>query len=173
MKIFATQLQGIFQSIATKQEEAFEDASRLLLQAVSGTGTLYVAAVPPLKGTAYSLCSHPDAPEGIVYTDSIPGDMQETDRLLLLADSKDSNEISSWHKTAAQAAASSVMIGPDSGKDQIELDPLDVWLSTFVRGGLVPSDTGEKHGDPTALAALFTGQLLFLYMQEMLEELSS
>lgn len=173
MKIFATQLQGIFQSIASKQEEAFEDASRLLLQAVSGTGTLYVAAVPLLKGTAYSLCNHPDAPEGIVYTDVIPDDLQETDRLLLLADSKGADELSLWHKTASRAVASSVMIGPGSGEDQIELDPLDVWLSTFVRGGIVPSDTGEKHGDPTALASLFTGQLLFLYMKEMLEELSS
>lgn len=172
MKIFATQLQGIFQSIASKQEEAFEDASRLLLQAVSGPGTLYIAAAPPLKGTAVSLCSHPDAPEGLVFTEDIPSGMQEADRLLLLAD-KDSNNMISWQEAAGRVSASSVIIGPASAKESAELEALDVWLDTFVRGGIVPTDTGEKHGDPASLAVLFTGQLLFLYMQEMLEELLS
>lgn len=171
MKIFATQLQGIFQSIASKQEDAFEDASRLLLQAVSGPGTLYIAAAPSLKGTAVSLCSHPDAPEGLIYTEDFPSEIQEGDRLLLLAD-KDSSVLS-WQEKAGQASASCVIIGPASAQENTELEALDVWLATFVRGGIVPTDTGEKHGDPTSLAALFTGQLLFLYMQEMLEELSS
>ncbi|WP_252312605.1 DUF2529 family protein [Sinobaca sp. H24] len=172
MKIFATQLQGIFQSIASKQEEAFEDASRLLLQAVSGTGTLYIAAAPPLKGTAVSLCSHPDAPEGLVFTEDIPSGMQEADRLLLLADQESSNMLS-WREAAVHASASSVIIGPASAQENTELEALDVWLATFVRGGMVPTETGEKQGDPSSLATLFTGQLLFLYMQEMLEELSS
>ncbi|RKD76068.1 uncharacterized protein DUF2529 [Sinobaca qinghaiensis] len=171
MKIFATQLQGIFQSIASKQEEAFEDASRLLLQAVSGTGTLYIAAAPSLKGTAVSLCSHPDAPEGLVFTEDIPSGMQEADRLLLLTD-QDSSMLSR-QGAAGRASASSVIIGPASAQENTELEALDVWLATFVRGGIVPTDTGEKQGDPASLAALFTGQLLFLYMQEMLEELSS
>ncbi|RSL28910.1 DUF2529 family protein [Salibacterium salarium] len=170
MKVFATQLQGVFNKVL-EEEEAVEDGSRLLAQGPGGTGTLWISGTASMEGNAITLASHPDAPAGTKVLQNIgPTFPDSNDRVLVLAEKGES--LTTIVTDLKQKEVPVVVIAPYAEEDgEVELEPTDVWLHTHVRGGIVPDEDGNRMGSPSALCTLFAGQLLFLNMREMLEEL--
>ncbi|MGY4688387.1 DUF2529 family protein [Salibacterium sp. K-3] len=172
MKIFSTQLQGAFQHILA-EEEAIENGARLLVQGPAGTGRLLIGGTPSMAGTASTLAMHPDAPR---QTEYVPLDKdvaaEMDDRVLLFAGHEEKTALQRTAANLVQREIPVVITAPFSEEESgLELEPTDVWLDTHVKGGIVPGEDGERLGDPSALCSLFAGQLLFLNMKEMLEEL--
>ncbi|TRY18482.1 DUF2529 family protein, partial [Geobacillus sp. LEMMJ02] len=52
LKILSTQLTGVFQRISTQEEEQFEDAARLLAQAVISNGTIFIYGIDEMEAVA-------------------------------------------------------------------------------------------------------------------------
>ena len=50
LKMFSTQLTGLFKSIMEKEEFNIEDAARLLTQAAVGEGTIYIYGFGEMEG---------------------------------------------------------------------------------------------------------------------------
>ncbi|WP_185819955.1 DUF2529 family protein [Salibacterium salarium] len=170
MKVFATQLQGVFNKILEEEEESVENGSRLLAQGPGGTGKLLISGTSSMEGNAVTLAGHPDAPADTkmrrIDEHTIP---EPIDRVLLLAEKEES--LTSMLTTLKQNEVPVVVIAPFPEEDGgVELEPTDVWLQTHVKGGIVPDVNGDRIGSPSALSTLFAGQLLFLNMKEMLEE---
>ncbi|SFE61956.1 DUF2529 family protein [Alteribacillus iranensis] len=169
MKMFATQLQGMFQKIVAL-EEPLEDGARLLAQAPAGAGKLYVSATPELTGIAMSLAAHQEAPKDTMYwqPSSSP---DSTDRVLLFAGKKEAAELSQQIEFLKKQEVPLVIVAPFSQEDiETDLDFTDIWIQTPGRDGIIPAEDGSRMGEPTALCSLFTGQLLYLYIKEMMEE---
>ncbi|MFZ4453016.1 DUF2529 family protein [Salibacterium aidingense] len=172
MKIFATQLQGAFQNILA-EEEAVENGARLLAQGPGGAGRLLIYSTSSLEGIASVLASHPDAPENTWYfTPYSEEPPAAADRVLLLAGPGEKRQLTTVLEPLVHQGVPVVIVAPFPEDDlSITLEPTDVWLQTHVEGGIVPDENGERTGDPSALCTLFAGQLLFLNMKEMLDEL--
>ncbi|MFB4163338.1 DUF2529 family protein [Alteribacillus sp. JSM 102045] len=173
MKIFATQLYGVFQKIIEREEEALEDGSRLAAQGPAGTGRLLLYATSSMKGNAFNLSNHPDAPAKTLQVQELKDITPEpTDRAIILAEKKEAEDLQIITRHLQSAEVPMVVIAPFSEEDGgITLDPTDVWVQTHVKGGLVPDEKGKRIGSPSSLSTLFTGQLLFLHIKELLDEL--
>ncbi|MFB5662771.1 DUF2529 family protein [Alteribacillus sp. HJP-4] len=166
MKIFTTQLHGLFQKIIEKEEDALEDGARLLAQGPAGTGSLYVIGLGAMKGVADALASHPDAPDNTAHlNEQKRNEAGAADRVLIIADKADD----AFYELLAffeEAAVPMVIAAPF-----IVEDVIDVVIYLHVRDGLIPAEDGSRYGSPAALCAMFIGQLLFLGVKDMLEEL--
>lgn len=168
MKMFSTQLHGLFQKIIG-QEEQLEDGARLLAQGPSGQGRIIVSSTPELEGIARTLATHVEASERTTYFKG--GDIASTDRVLLFAGREEHASLASQIHMFKQKEVPLVVVAPFS-EEEIEevLEFTDIWIEPPVQGGIIPDEKGNRVGDPTALCALFTGQVLYLYVKEMLEE---
>ncbi|SFL87755.1 DUF2529 family protein [Salibacterium qingdaonense] len=171
MKVFATQLQGAFQHILS-EDEAIENGARLLAQGPAGTGRLLIGGTSSMEGSALTLAQHPDAPPQTAF---VPleelGKVEMDDRVLLLAGNEEKDALLTAAGRLLEQEIPFVVTAPFAAEDSgLELEPTDVWLQTHVKGGIVPGEGGLRMGDPSALCALFAGQLLFLNIIEMLDE---
>lgn len=173
MKIFATQLQGVFQKIMEQEEEAIENGARLAAQGPAGTGRLLIYAAPPMRGNAVNLASHPDAPaQTIQVIDTVEFKPEPVDRAIILAEKEEEEYLHSTIELLQSSDVPVVVIAPFTEEEGgMTLEPTDVWIHTHVHGGLVPDEHGNRIGHPSALSTLFVGQLLYLNIKELLDEL--
>lgn len=91
LKIFNTQLNGVFNKIDA-QEEEIDIAARLLAQAVVGEGTIYVKGFGDLKYFEDFIVESKESLFGAekLITESV---LDRTDRILLMADEYDESVI--------------------------------------------------------------------------------
>ncbi|WP_158737008.1 DUF2529 family protein [Alteribacillus sp. YIM 98480] len=173
MKIFATQLQGVFQKIMEQEEEAIENGARLAAQGPAGTGSLLIYATPSMRGNAVNLAYHKEAPpQTIQVIDSKEFKAEPVDRAIVLAEKEEEAYLHSYIELLQSSEVPVVVIAPFTEEEGgITLEPTDVWIHTHVRGGLIPDEHGSRIGDPSALSTLFTGQLLYLNIKELFDEL--
>ncbi|SDI61346.1 DUF2529 family protein [Alteribacillus bidgolensis] len=173
MKIFATQLQGVFQRILDQEEEAIENGARLAAQGPAGTGRLLIYATPSMRGNAVNLTYHPDAPpQTIQVIDTKEFKPESVDRAIVLAEKEEAAYLHSIIELLQSADVPVVVIAPFTEEEaRMTLEPTDVWIHTHVRGGIVPDEHGSRIGYPSVLSTLFTGQLLYLNIKELFDEL--
>lgn len=172
MKIFSTQLQGKFQSIMD-QEEEFEDAARLAVQAVRGLGRLWIAGSPSAHSIALALAAQPDAPEGTTAIIPSPDTeaLAEVDRLFLIIHPDEREDMLSFIQTCENSETPLIIYTQDDARINELLGPLNCHISAPSADPVIPDEKGERYGDPFALSAFFAGQLLYLYIKELSDEL--
>ncbi|SDH88308.1 protein of unknown function [Alteribacillus persepolensis] len=172
MKIFSTQLQGIFKKITEREEEQFEDGARLLAQAAAGPGKLLIYTTPSMKGNAINVTEHPDAAGHITHQETTDTSLEAIDRALILAGYEEKKELETTVSHLREHDVPFVVIAPFPAEEMEHfLEPTDVWIDTYTRGGLVPDESGSRLGAPFTLTALFASQLLLLQINELLGEL--
>ncbi|WP_019243234.1 MULTISPECIES: DUF2529 family protein [Bacillus] len=173
LKIFSTQLSGIFKTIS-EDEFSIEDAARLLAQAIIGDGSIYIHGFDEMKGI-YSQAS-----EGI---EQIPNckpllnngeiaPITDVDRALII--SRFSHDVRAI-ELAGELQKSNVSFVALSTIQDEQLPGLhqlaDVHIHLPLKRGLVPTETGERAGFPTLLIALYAFHGISLTLQELLDEL--
>ncbi len=172
--MFATQLQGLFQKIIA-QEEELEDGARLLAQGPAGAGKIAICGTPAMAGITHTLAHHEEAPEAVCAVpnnDVASADFTSSDRLLLCADKGESQKLCSVLHEAQKKQVPVVVLAPFSEEESgCELELTDVWIHTQSSSGIIPDEHGNRIGQPAALCTLFTGQVLYLYIHEILAEL--
>lgn len=173
LKIFSTQLSGIFKSISN-EEYSIEDAARLLAQAVIGDGTIYIHGFQEMKGV------HCQAFEGIeefpnckpLFLNNQLASITEVDRVLILSRYSDDQEAIELAEKLHQKNIPFVALSTLKDEDQYGVHKLaDVHINLHLKRGLVPTETGERTGFPTLIAALYAFQAISLTLNELLDEI--
>ncbi|MFK2825635.1 DUF2529 domain-containing protein [Bacillus sp. B190/17] len=170
LKMFTTQLNGLFQRIADKEGDSIEDGARLLAQAIVGEGHIYIQGFGEMKAVEaealagaepFTRCQRLDTADTLTASD----------RVLL---------VSRFAHDSEALAAASILQEKDipfvaaAGLVQTEEDALDaladVFIDTKLIKGLLPDETGGRTGFPSSLAALYIYFLLKLTIDEILRD---
>lgn len=171
LKMFSTQLSGLFKRLQEHEEFSLEDGARLLAQAAAGEGTIYVygaaemGAVPleavfgaePMKGAA-------------VLTAGQTNEVSMADRVLIATRSSNDTEAVAIAKILAEKGIPFVAFSTvQDGSNGLE-SLADVHIDLKLAKGMLPSETGERIGLPTSMAALFLYYGIKFTLDEILWE---
>ena len=170
LKMFSTQLTGLFKSIMEKEEFNIEDAARLLTQAAVGDGTIYIHGFGEMEGVTNEALQ---GIEPMLKTKAYNSDITLTqeDRFLLFSRySNDPEAVQLAQKLKMEGvpfAAVSTIVQSDTDSLQTLAD---VSIDLKVERGLIPKEDGKRTGYPTLFAALFAYFGIKFTMEEILQE---
>ena len=174
LKMFSTQLSGLFKRLQEKEEFSIEDGARLLAQAAAGEGIIYLygagemGAIPleaihgvePLKGA--TLLQLEQASE-----------VTSADRVLIVTRHSNDREAVELAQKLSNSGHSFVGVStavPNEGGSP-GLDTLaDVHIDLKITKGMLPDDFGNRFGQPTSMAALFIYYGLKFTIDEIMAE---
>ncbi|WP_404459867.1 DUF2529 domain-containing protein [Sutcliffiella horikoshii] len=180
LKIFTTQLQGVFNRIGSSEEFAFEDAARLLAQAVVGDGRVYVHGVKEMKAVEAEATTGAEPLMSATLLSDLDSyhDLTDTDRALIVSRFSTDDEAISTAKALKELEIEivgiSTVIEPESGGSAEGTETLeslcDVHIDMKLKKPLIPGDDGERFGFPSSMVALYVYHGLAFTLKEILEE---
>lgn len=182
LKIFTTQLQGVFNRIGSSEEFAFEDAARLLAQATVGDGRIYVHGVKEMKAVEAEATTGAEPLMSATLLSDLDSyhDLTDTDRALIVSRFSTDEEAISTAKAlkglGIKIVGISTVMEPESESvglaEGIEtLESLsDVHIDMKLKKPLIPGDDGERFGFPSSMVALYVYHGLAFTLKEILEE---
>lgn len=169
LKMFTTQLTGMFKRIEEKEEYSFEDGARLLAQAPVGDGSIYIFATKEMKAVAFEALEGAEPFKGVKVFESL-GHLTDSDRVLIFsryASDEDALEVAAQlHEKAIPFVAVSTSV--PEGEKLLEL--ADLHIDLRLTKGLLPDDFGNRYGYPSSMAALFVYFGLKFTIEEILAE---
>ena len=170
LKIFSTQLSGVFKKIMEKESFEMEDAGRLLAQAIVGDGSVFIHGFGEMQGVvAESMEGEEPFPKAKRYSDDVV--ISREDRLLLFSrHSNDPEAIKLAHHLQQLdipfVAVSTVV----QSETESLLELADVHIDLRIQRGLIPDETGNRFGYPTLIAALFAYYGIKFTLEEIIQE---
>ncbi|MCA1065484.1 DUF2529 domain-containing protein [Rossellomorea sp. AcN35-11] len=170
IKMFTTQLTGLFKRIYDKQEFQIEDGARLLAQAAIGEGNIYIKGFGEMEAvTAEALSGAEPLPSAKRYDPSV--ELTEADRVLLVTRfSTDEEAVLLGRKLSDEGVPFVAVSGLVEGEANLA-DTADIHLDTKLIKGMLPGDEiGERVSFPSSMAALYLYFVLGFGIREMLEE---
>ncbi|WP_226681861.1 DUF2529 domain-containing protein [Sutcliffiella horikoshii] len=180
LKIFTTQLQGVFNRIGSSEEFAFEDAARLLAQAAVGDGRIYVHGVKEMKAVEAEATSGAEPLMSATLLSDLDSyhDLTDTDRALIVSRFSTDEEAIGTAKALKELGIEIVGISteveplPEGSAEGAEtLESLsDVHIDLKLKKPLIPGDDGERFGFPSSMVALYVYHGLAFTLKEILEE---
>lgn len=174
LKMFTTQLSGVFKKIHEKEEFAIEDASRLLAQAPVGDGTIYIFGSKEMEAVSFEATKGAEPLHGAKRLDieAIPVEINDADRVLLISRFADDSEALQLAKSLQDKGVPFVSICSVSEKESTGTlaDLADVHLELGLTKGLLPHDDGTRYGYPSSMAALFVYYAIKFTIEEILDE---
>lgn len=173
LKMFSTQLSGLFKRIQDKEELAMEDSARLLAQAVIGSGKLYILATNEMKAIAYEATeSQEPLRKGVIWkADDNFDNISETDRFLIVSRYSTDEEAVKLGKSLVEKGIPFVAISTVLSEEKESLVHLaDVHIDLSLTKGLLPDEEGNRFGFPASMAALFVYYGIRFTIEEILAE---
>ncbi|MGD6831979.1 DUF2529 domain-containing protein [Sutcliffiella halmapala] len=178
LKIFTTQLQGVFGRIAGNEDFSFEDGARLLAQAVVGDGRIYIHGVKEMKGVEFEATQGAEPlPKAKLLSDlDSYHDLTDTDRALVVSRFSTDEEAIDTAKALKElgieiVGISTVMAAGTEGEANETLDSIaDVHIDMKLKKPLIPGDDGERFGFPSSMAGLYAYYGLAFTIKEILDE---
>ncbi|KPB05815.1 DUF2529 domain-containing protein [Bacillus sp. CHD6a] len=179
LKIFTTQLQGVFNRIGSSEEFAFEDAARLLAQAAVGDGRIYVHGVKEMKAVEAEATTGAEPLMSATLLSNLDRyhDLTDTDRALIVSRFSTDEEAISTAKALKELGIEIVGISTvmEPSLETVEgaetLETLsDVHIDLKLKKPLIPGDDGERFGFPSSMVALYVYHGLAFTLKEILEE---
>jgi Domain of unknown function (DUF2529) len=167
LKMFTTQLTGVFKKIAEEEEFSFEDGARLLAQGSS----IYFHGSREMKAVEFEAVEGAEPLKGAkVLTEAVLPELSGADRVLIFTrTSSDAEAVGVAEKLRGQnvpfVAVSTVL---DSEGPLVDL--ADVHINLRLTKGLLPDDVGNRYGYPSSMAALFVYYGLKFTIEEILAE---
>ncbi|WP_078543402.1 DUF2529 domain-containing protein [Litchfieldia alkalitelluris] len=173
MKIFSTQLQGLFNKIMEQEDLAVEDGARLLAQAVMGEGTIYIKGYHELEAIEIEATQgvEPLPSTSVLFIGNDIAEITERDRVLILSRSSADHEAIMLAKDCAEKGISTVAIS-SLVKDQVDslADFVDVHIDSKLTKPLIPDEDGNRFGFPSIMTALFAYYSLSFTLKEIIKE---
>lgn len=167
LKIFTTQLFGVFRKIQESEEDRIEDCARLLAQSVIGDGTIYVKGFDELEAIATVIVNSEERiPSVSPYRKDI--ELKPEDCLLVFSNRANDDRSLKVLEAARSVGASTVSVGAVESGQETAID--EFHIDTKLLKGLVPDDEGRRIGYPTFMCALYAYYALYFTVSEMLEE---
>ncbi|MGD6991207.1 DUF2529 domain-containing protein [Sutcliffiella horikoshii] len=177
LKIFTTQLQGVFNRVGSSEEFAFEDAARLLAQAVVGDGRIYVHGVKEMKAVEAEATTGAEPLMNATLLSDLDSyhDLTDTDRALIVSRFSTDEEAIKTAKALKELGIEIVGISTVMEPEQVHSDETleslsDVHIDLKLKKPLIPGDDGERFGFPSSMVALYVYHGLAFTLKEILEE---
>jgi hypothetical protein len=173
LKIFSTQLQGIFKKIEEKEDLQLEEGARLLSQALVGDGSVYIYGLEELQAVELTAMLGPEKVEGFFpyFQNGSSANVQPFDRVLVFAPCSNDPKALETVKALRDQNIPTVVVSSIVKKEEKELHNLaDVHINTYLTKGLIPDDEGNRYGLPTTMVALYVYYGLMFTIKEILAE---
>ncbi|MED0682049.1 DUF2529 domain-containing protein [Bacillus altitudinis] len=173
LKIFTTQLSGIFSRIGDKQAEAIEDGARLLAQAVVSGHAVYFHGKNELAAVVLEAS---ESKEPFPGAKVLPLDQKErsllhpSDRVLLFYSDPEDQEIQSLVKELHEQGTPIVGVGPAQKETSFIEEHCDVHIDFQLKKPLVPAEDGTRFGYPALMTCLYVYHALSFTVKEIVEE---
>ncbi|MEH7333332.1 DUF2529 domain-containing protein [Neobacillus drentensis] len=164
LKMFATQLTGLFKRLEEKEEFAFEDGARLLAQGQS----IFIFGTKEMKAVEFEALEGAEPLKGAQGLTNVEK-VSEADRVLIFTRQSDDEAAMELARQLQEkgipfVAVSTVVVG--GGLAELA----DVHIDLRLTKGLLPDDLGNRYGYPSAIAALFVYHGLKFTIDEILAE---
>lgn len=168
-KILVTQLTGLLQRIQSNEEEGIEETARLLAQASVGEGAIYFACFDELEAIYTHATFGEEQFDTIkVWTPAVK--LTSADRVCIFTPyAHDKMAIALAQSLEDEMIPFAVVTSAKKGEPDTLLEMAYTTVRLHVRGGLVPSETGERLVVPHLIAALFAYEAIKLNLDEMLQ----
>ncbi|MDQ0218534.1 DUF2529 family protein [Peribacillus cavernae] len=176
LKMFSTQISGLFKKIMDGEEFSFEDCARLLAQASIGDGTIYIHGFGEMQGILAEALGGAEP-----FLSAMPlydagnelAAITSADRVLVFTrHSNDSGALQLARQLQEQGipftAVSTLVPFAEHSLDKLA----DVHMDLRLQKGLLPDDSGNRVGFPTLIAALFVYYGIKFTLDEILQEYS-
>lgn len=163
LKMFTTQLTGLFKRIEEKEEFSFEDGARLLAQGQN----IYVVGFKEMKAVEFEALEGAEPLKGALTNVEAA---TSADRVLLFTRHSDDPEAVElavgFHEKGVPFVAVSTSISEDGKLEELA----DVHINLQLKKGLLPDDFGNRYGYPSSMAALYVYYGLKFTIDEILAE---
>ena len=176
LKIYLTQLTGIYKKIEQDEQENMEDAARLLSQALVAHGTVYLHGFKEMDGIISQAINGPEPIKSIkrLYNDQYMAQIEQRDRVMIFARTATEPEAVALAKSLNEQCIPFVAVSQAPAADDFNIPNLsnlaDVHIDLKATRGLVPNEDGTRSGIPTLAAALFIYQGITLSIDEIIKE---
>ncbi|MDQ0207070.1 DUF2529 family protein [Alkalicoccobacillus murimartini] len=171
LRIFTTQLTGSTRALLEKQEEEIEDAARLLAQALTSDGTVYIAAFGEMKSIEAEALYGKDAfPQMATFHEL--DSLTEQDRVIITtrhSGDPDAVQLATQLSKQHVPILSITTVTDDEGDSLVNLS--DVLININAHNGLVPTDDGSRIGYPASILGLHAYFCLYLTVKDILMEM--
>lgn len=169
--MFSTQLSGLFKRLQDHEEFSIEDAARLLAQAPAGEGTIYIYGTNEMSAIPFEAVSGAEPLSGTaMLTPELAESITIADRVLILARHSNDPEAVALAQQLIEKnfpfVAISTVIDGDNGLHTLA----DVHIDLKLTKGMLPTETGERIGLPTSMAALFIYYGIKFTIEEIIAE---
>ncbi len=168
--MYTTQLNGLFQKIAEKEEQSIEESARLLAQALVGEGKIHVKCFDEMQAIIHEIESGLEPLAGAQPLENVET-LTEADRVLIVTRFCDDHQALELAQQLNQAGVPFVGIsGVRKNSDDSFQSLAEVHIQTHAIRGLIPTETGERTALPSSLAGIFIYQALKFTVQEIIED---
>lgn len=170
MKMLTTQMSGLLQRIAEREEEMIGMTARLLAQATAGEGRVFLAAFGELDAVSLNAITSQEPLHGAVPYHG--EEIDSTDRVWIFTrNANDEKALQLARLLADRFIPFAAMADEPEEDENNELARLaTAYLSLGVKRGLLPSEDGGRTVYPHAFAALFIYEAVRMEYDELLSE---
>ena len=176
LKIYLTQLTGIYKKIEQNEQDNMEDAARLLAQALVSHGTVYLHGFKEMEGIISQALEGPEPIKGLkrLYSGQYMAQVQQRDRAIIFARSATEPEAVALAESLTGQRIPFVAVSQAPSADEADIPNLanlaDIHIDIKATRGLIPNEDGTRSGVPTLAAALFVYQGITLAIDEIIKE---
>lgn len=171
LKMFSTQLTGLFNRLQEKEEFSIEDGARLLAQAAAGEGMVYIFGTKEMLAVGFEAV-HGEEPLQSAAILTEDAELEAADRVLIVSRYADDQDALDAARKLQDKGIPFVSISTvRDGQGAESLDTMaDVHIDLRIKKGLLPDETGNRFGYPASIAALFIYFGLRFTIEEILAE---
>ncbi len=171
LKMFTTQLTGLFGRLQSKEEMEIENAARLLAQATVGDGSIYIKGFGEMAGVAAEALQGEEPLEGVRELQNNIAGLTVADRVLLVTRrTTDPQALSFAEKLMEAEIPFAVIAGKVKDAEDDLAKKADSFLNTQTVRGMLPDETGGRFGFPSLIAALYLYHGVKFVLDEILED---
>ncbi|MEH7272105.1 DUF2529 domain-containing protein [Neobacillus vireti] len=164
LKMFTTQLTGLFKKISDKEEFSFEDGARLLAQGQ----TIYLLGFREMKAIEFEALEGAEPLKGArILTNA--EELTSADRVLLFTRTAGDQEAIDWALKLQEKDIPFVAVSTEIPDGKLA-ELADVHINLQLTKGLLPDDFGNRYGYPSSMAALYVYYGLKFTIDEILAE---
>lgn len=169
LKMFSTQLAGLFNRLMEKEEFSIEDGARLLAQAAAGEGKIYIFGTGEMKAIELEAV-YGEEPLQSAAILSKETEVEAADRVLLVSRYADDEEAVKMAGIIQEKGIPIVAISTVRNENEGLNTLADVHIDLRIKKGLLPDDVGNRIGYPNSMAALYIYFGLKFTIEEILED---
>lgn len=166
--MFLTQLTGLLKRVGEKEEDAIEDAGRLLAQSLVSEGTIYIKGYGEMAVIETEALHGAEVLKG-VKSWTTGARLTDADRVLIATRFSDDPEAVQLAQKLSEDGVFFAAIS--SKKENAGLESLaDAFIDIRLTKGILPDENGGRTGFPSSIAGLYTYFLLKMTIDDILAE---